>query len=339
MSWRVCLFCPQKLLDSPDSGELHNRSKALHWLSEAARASHTESQFLLAQKLEAGSSPDPVAVFAWYTKAAQGGHAQAQYIVGLAHARDAVPTASGAATAATATSLTDRLAAAARWFSLSSEQGNVSAQARLGFMSYHGVGTARDEGAGLMWLSNAAEANQLDAQLLLGSIAFDEHERQQRDAPPAPGSKEEGKKLQTAKAYFDKVLENANKHVSLHFTALGDETQKDAGSWLRLADQTLTSLCCLLFCFCLVHYFAVRFVAFAGAHGSGPQHAIALSAAISAADGSAVAWRPQRAAATSARQQSLSRSVACEALPVLWLSRSTSHQIAAIQLAKLFNKN
>ena len=215
------VFLLQKLLDSTDSGELHNRSKALHWLTEAARASHTESQYLLAQKLEAGEGKsDPATVFAWYTRAAQGGHAQAQYIVGLAHARDAVPTATGAAAASVP--LADRLAAAARWFSLSSEQGNVSAQARLGFMSYHGVGTARDEGAGLMWLSNAAEANQLDAQLMLGSIAFDEHERQQRDAPPAPGSKEEGKKLQTAKAYFDKVLENANKHVSCTHTARWD---------------------------------------------------------------------------------------------------------------------
>ena len=48
---------------------------------------------------------------------------------------------------------------------------------------------------------------------MLGSIAYDEHMRQQATAAPAPGSKEEGKKLQTAKQYFDKVLENANKNV------------------------------------------------------------------------------------------------------------------------------
>ena len=53
--------------------------------------------------------------------------------------------------------------------------------------------------------------NEADAQLLLGSLAYDEHVRQQETSPPEAGSRAEGKKLATARAYFDKVLENGNK--------------------------------------------------------------------------------------------------------------------------------
>lgn len=74
--------------------------------------------------------------------------------------------------------------------------------------------------------------NQVDAQLLLGCIAYDEHMSEQAasstageatpsahpaalQSPFAPdgGDKNEPKKLQTARHYFSKVLENANKNV------------------------------------------------------------------------------------------------------------------------------
>jgi TPR repeat protein len=270
----VCAF--QKLLDSPSSGPLQDASRARHWLRAAAQAGHAESQFLLAQRLEQEKQKQPQSqqqpqheeeALKWYTEAAKGGHAQAQYLVGLAHLREPTnPTTaasslgvahlaassssspSSTAAAAAAPSTDDaRFRTAAHWFAQACEQGNVGAQARMGFLSYHGVGTKRDEATALMWLSNAAEAvssestqraeevarrpdnhrspvlsnptvclcllfqNHVDAQLLLGSIAYDEHVRQLASGAPATGSRDEGKKLATARAYFDKVLENANK--------------------------------------------------------------------------------------------------------------------------------
>jgi hypothetical protein len=64
--------------------------------------------------------------------------------------------------------------------------------------------------------------NHVDAQLMLGSIAYEEHVAFVASGAVEPatpdvaslGSKDENKKLQTAKHYFGKVLENANKNVS-----------------------------------------------------------------------------------------------------------------------------
>lgn len=150
----------QKLLNAPESA-VFDPSKASHWLNEAARQNHTDSQLLLASKLE---STDPLQSFRWYEAAAKGGNAQAQYIVGLAHVKNTVPvdpttaaSSSFAAAASSSSDLLSRLSIAARWFALAADHGHSLAQTRLGFLCYHGVGTKRDESTGLMWLGNAAE--------------------------------------------------------------------------------------------------------------------------------------------------------------------------------------
>lgn len=143
----------QKLLNAPESASVYDPVKASHWLNEAARQNHTDSQLLLASKLE---STDPLQSFRWYEAAAKGGNAQAQYIVGLAHVRNTVPVDPATASAAPS-DLLARLSIAARWFALAADHGHALAQTRLGFLCYHGVGTKQDESTGLMWLGNAAE--------------------------------------------------------------------------------------------------------------------------------------------------------------------------------------
>ncbi len=150
----ICAWLFQKLLDTP--GALHDPSKARHWLSEAAKAAHAESQFLLAQRLQAEA--DHHGAFRWHHAAAKGGHAHAQYIVGLAHVTDPSSGGTAAAAAAAIADEESRLRSGARWFAQACEQGNVGAQSRMGFMSYFGVGTNKDQATALMWLSNAAEA-------------------------------------------------------------------------------------------------------------------------------------------------------------------------------------
>jgi len=189
------------LLDSALAGSRRDPAKAEHWLRLAAQQSHKESQFSLAQRL---ASSQPAESFDWYRQAANGGHAAAQMHVGLTFADDTLPASAGLEL-----SDAERMATAANYLSQAAEQGNVAAQCRLGFMCFHGMGTKEDKSTGIMWLTNAAEAHYMDAQLMLGSIAYDEHA-----ASVASGSGDAANKLKTAKHYFDKVLENGNKQCT-----------------------------------------------------------------------------------------------------------------------------
>jgi TPR repeat protein len=123
-------------------------------LKQAAAQGHTESQFLLAQKLESDQQNEEA--FEWYRQAAEGGHAKAQFLVGQAYANNALP--ASLQSASSSSSASSRYETASKWLSLASEQGNVPAQCRLGFLCFHGVGMEANKPMGVMWLTNAAEA-------------------------------------------------------------------------------------------------------------------------------------------------------------------------------------
>lgn len=187
----------QHLLHTAEPSHSRDLRAAAHWLHESARAGHTESQFRLAQQLEQAHPADAVELtraYGWYRRAAQAGHAQAQYLLGLAYAenkpvvqayyaRPPTPSAvatpavsqppttspssasSSSAASASSSSHLDRDQSAAKWFSRATDQGNVHAQARLGFALWNGVGVQPERGTAIMWLNNAAEAvSQTDRQ-------------------------------------------------------------------------------------------------------------------------------------------------------------------------------
>lgn len=83
---------------------------------------------------------------------------------------------------------------------------------------------------------------------MLGSIAYEEHlvaaASPSSSAAATPdlvslGSKEDDKQLQTAKHYFSKVLENANKNVSHHSRAVREAT---TACIVAIADSSLVCL-------------------------------------------------------------------------------------------------
>ncbi len=97
------------------------------------------------------------------------------------------------------------------WYGVGAENGSVACQGNLGFLLYSGIGIEADMNKAIMWLTNAAEANREDAQLLLGAVAYDEYAKLKGDTPSA--ANDDNPKLKTAKHYFERVVENGNKMV------------------------------------------------------------------------------------------------------------------------------
>ncbi len=126
------------------------------WLP-LAEAGHAESQFNLAVMLQKGGpvAQDLPAALRWTERAIQGGYAPAHCIQGdllLAQRNDS----------------TSRQRAFSTYLK-GATLGEVDCMHNTGAFMLNGYAGARDVGAGMHWLTRAAEAGKLDSQFQLGS--------------------------------------------------------------------------------------------------------------------------------------------------------------------------
>jgi TPR repeat protein len=147
-------------------GGPEDKSEARIWLKRAADAGHARASALLGLMLMSGEggAPDRDAARPMLLFAAASGEGAALYGLGVLFAEGTVREGGGPE---------QNASAAAFWFRLAAEAGNIDGMYNLALMNLQGIGTPKNEAAAYEWFVKAAEAGEPQAVMVVARMLAD----------------------------------------------------------------------------------------------------------------------------------------------------------------------